>query len=163
MTPCWWKLKRMTFGFVASTCGLASAGCSPPSMPTRCPVLPRTCWVRPPPATADFLLYHPLTWVRVTSPPPPPRPLPREQAEPLLGGALRRAVLGLRGSTVSPGQWHPVCRHAKGQCGDGGRHRLEAHLDVTPAPRGGIAPVAPRPPASKGDVTGLALGPDSEA
>lgn len=61
-------------------------------------------------------------------------PLPREQAEPLLGGALRCAVLGLCGSTMSPGQWHPVCSHAKGQCGDGGRHRLEAYMDCHPRP-----------------------------
>lgn len=58
-------------------------------------------------------------------------PYPREQTKPLLGGALRCAVLGLRGGTMSPGQRHPVCSHAEGQCGGGGGHRLEAHLGAT--------------------------------
>lgn len=42
---------------------------------------------------------------------------------------------------MSPGQWYLVCGHAKGQCGDGVRHRLEAHLNVTPVSQGGTAPV----------------------
>lgn len=45
-TRCWWKPKRMTFGFVASTCAPASVACSRPSTPMRYLVLPRTCWVR---------------------------------------------------------------------------------------------------------------------
>lgn len=46
MTQCWWKPKRMTFGFVASTCAPGSVECSLPSMPMLYLVLPRTCWVR---------------------------------------------------------------------------------------------------------------------
>lgn len=45
---------------------------------------------------------------------------PREQARPLLGGAFRRAVPGLRGGALSPGQWYPVCSHAEGQSGGEG-------------------------------------------
>lgn len=147
MTRCWWKPKRMTFGSVASTCARASVECSRPSMPMQYLVLPRTCWVRS--HLQEDACHHSL---------PPISPSdceflslpPREQAEPLLGGPLRCAVPGLRGGTMSPGQWHPVCSHAKGQCGASGRHRLEAHLNVTLVLQGGTAPEWPQ--ALKGDV-----------
>ena len=50
---------------------------------------------------------------------------PREQAEPRLGRALRRAVPGLCGGALPPGQWHPVRSHAEGQCGAGAHGSLQ--------------------------------------
>nr|KAF6398966.1 mitogen-activated protein kinase 8 interacting protein 2 [Molossus molossus] len=53
-TRCWWRPRRTTSGSAASTCARGSVGSSLPSTPTRCPALPRTCWI----ATARKLTVH---------------------------------------------------------------------------------------------------------